>query len=214
VALIALATIMMVGKQVGKPGDTYGYGIGRFLTVLIGQEHLPAAIVFGTMAFSTFVFDTLDVATRLGRYILQELFDWRTRAAGALATLATVGVPLFFILSAEAPRPGKPPAYMAFWTLFGTSNQLLAGLTLLGITVWLKRQGRPFWFTLAPMVFVLGITLWALAIQAGRAFRDAGSGLSPTTVNGAVCLLLMALTGLLAFEALRAVAKPPAEAAA
>ncbi len=202
VALIALATVMIVAKPTGKPGDIYGTGIGRFLTVIIGKENLLPAIVFGTMAFSTFVFDTLDVATRLGRYILQELFDLRSKAAAAVATLATVGAPLFFILTAEAPAPGKPPAYMAFWTLFGTSNQLLAALTLLGITVWLKRSGRPYWFTLLPMLFVMAITVWSLFLQATRAFRS-GFGLNPSSVNGVVAVLLVGLAGLLVVESLR-----------
>src|SRR4029453_5775188 len=80
VALIALATIMIVGAgdTAGKaPGAIYGQGLGRFLTVIIGEKHLTFAITFGAMAFSTFVFDTLDVTTRLGRYILQELLGWR-----------------------------------------------------------------------------------------------------------------------------------------
>jgi carbon starvation protein len=209
VALIALATVMMVAKPSGKPGDIYGTGIGQFLTVIIGKENLQGAIVFGTMAFSTFVFDTLDVATRLGRYILQELFGARSRAAGTVATLITVGVPAFFILSAEAPAPGKPPAYMAFWTLFGTSNQLLAALTLLGITVWLKRSGRPYWFTLLPMLFVMAVTLSALVLQAVRAFRT-DFGPNPATVNGVVAVLLVALAALLVVESLRGPRNPAA----
>lgn len=43
-----------------------------------------------------------------------------------------------------------PGAYRTFWTLFGTSNQRLAALTLLAITVWLRQTGRPCWFTAAP----------------------------------------------------------------
>ena len=132
VALIALATVMIASPTgVPAPGAIYGQGIGRFLTVVLGREHLLFATTFGAMAFSTFVFDTLDVSTRLGRYILQELFGWRSRASGALATLATVGVPLALPAERRPPAPGKPPTYMAFWTLFGTSNQLLAALTLL-----------------------------------------------------------------------------------
>jgi len=205
VALIALATVMIVATP-ASPGVTYAQGIGKFLTVLIGKEYFLFAFIFGSLAFSTFVFDTLDVATRLGRYILQELTGARTRWAGAVATLATVGVPLFFILTAET-RPGKPPAYMAFWTLFGTSNQLLAALTLLGITVWLKRSGRPCWFTFWPMLFVMTITVCSLTIQALAAFRQA-PGVNPATINGIVCLLLGALAGVLVFEAVRVVRQP------
>jgi hypothetical protein len=62
------------------------------------------------------------------------------------------------------------------------------------------------------MVFVMTITVWALALQAVRAF-GAAPGLNPTTVNGVVCVLLVGLTALLAWEALRALRRPAAEAA-
>jgi carbon starvation protein len=212
VALIALATVMIVARSSEGPGVVYAKGIGRFLTVILGKDAFLFAFIFGSLAFSTFVFDTLDVATRLSRYILQELFAWRGRAASIVATLVTVAVPAFFILSADAPTPGKPPAYMAFWTLFGTSNQLLAALTLLGITVWLKRSGKPYWFTLAPMLFVTAITIWSLSIQAVNAFH-AKLGLNPATINGFVCLALAGLTGFLVVEALRSIRGPRPEAA-
>jgi carbon starvation protein len=200
VALIALATVMILAKPSGPPGAIYGQGIGQFLTVIIGKENLLFAIVFGSMAFSTFVFDTLDVATRLGRYILQELFNARSTAAAAGATLATVGAPLYFILTADTPAPGKPPAYMAFWTLFGTSNQLLAALTLLGVTVWLFRQGKPAWFTLAPMGFVMSITIWALGIQAWNVARASGPVTGIMAANGVAAVVLMVLAAVMIVE--------------
>lgn len=209
VAVIALSTVMIAAAPSSQAGATYAQGLGQYMTVLIGKENLLFGIVFGAMAFSTFVFDTIDVAARLGRYILQELFDWRTRAGAVMATLATVGAPLFFILTAEPAAPGKPPAYMAFWTLFGTSNQLLAALTLLGITVWLFRSGRPFWFTLLPMLFVMGITLWALVRQAASnlaAFR-AGTATLAATANGIFACALLGLALLVVVESARAVRK-------
>jgi len=210
VALIALVTVMIVapGGPKSSAGATYGRGIGQFAAVVIGKDHLLFATVFGSMAFSTFVFDTLDVATRLGRYIIQELFDWRTRTGAIVATLATVGAPLLFIASADAPAPGKPPTYMAFWTLFGTSNQLLAALTLLGITVWRKRLGKPVWFTYAPMLFVLTITVWALTLQAWTgftSFRGADGAFNPTQLaNGVVAVTLLALAASVVAEAFTA----------
>jgi len=103
VALIALSTVMIASPQelVGKgPGVVYGAGFGRYLTVLIGQSHLLFATTFGAMAFSTFVFDTLDVSTRLGRYILQELFSWGDRRGALLATGLTTALPLALLLLA------------------------------------------------------------------------------------------------------------------
>ncbi|MEO6026707.1 MAG: carbon starvation CstA family protein [Candidatus Binatia bacterium] len=215
VALIALVTIMIVapGGPKSSAGATYGRGIGEFATVILGKEHLLFATVFGSMAFSTFVFDTLDVATRLGRYIIQELFDWRTRTGAIVGTLATVGAPLLFIATAAAPAPGRPPTYMAFWTLFGTSNQLLAALTLLGITVWRKRLGKTVWFTSVPMLFVLAITVWALSLQAWAGFvgfRAADGSLAPNQLaNGVVATTLLVLAGLVVIEAVRALRAVP-----
>ncbi len=195
VALIALATVMFVpdAEVAGRgPGRIYGDGLGRFFAVLLGEEHRVFAATFGAMAFSTFVFDTIDVATRLGRYILQELFGQSGRLAGLGATLLTVLVPAILLASSGPAAPGKPPTYMLFWTLFGTANQLLAALTFLGVAMWLKRQGRRSWFVVAPMVFVMAITSWSLLLQINAAFTQP-LGLNPTTLNGVVALALLGL---------------------
>lgn len=200
VAVIALATIMIVdAKDVAgqAPGTIYGAGLGRFLAFLIGDEHLRFATTFGAMAFSTFVFDTLDVSTRLGRYIVQELLGWTSRPSAIAATALTVLPPALFIAVAGEG------SYRAFWTLFGTSNQLLAALTLLAISVWLQRSGKRYWYTLAPMFFVMGITLWSLVLQARAAIGGAIElGLRPDTMmmNGVVALALMVLAAFLVLE--------------
>lgn len=188
VAVIALATVMVAlpDDLKGKaPGAVYGAGLGRFLTVLIGEEHLVFAITFGAMAFSTFVFDTLDVSTRLGRYLLQELFGARGRVGAALATLATCGVPLAFVLLSGTG------AWRAYWTLFGTSNQLLAALSLLGVCVWLKRSGRRYVWALVPMLFVSTVTVTSLVLQIQEALQ--GPAQAAVRVNGAVAVVLLVL---------------------
>jgi carbon starvation protein len=214
VALIALATVMVASgpELAGKaPGAIYGAGIGRFLSVVIGEQHLLFATTFGAMAFSTFVFDTLDVSTRLGRYIVQELLGWSGVGGAILGTGLTAGVPLFFLLLAGEG------AYRQFWLLFGTSNQLLAALSLLGISVWLHRLGKRTAFTVLPMVFVLVITLWSLAGQiraAAAVIAETGARLDATTLNGVVCVLLIGLAVVLLVEAARAWRTGAGEAAA
>jgi carbon starvation protein len=209
VAVIALSTVMIMtsGELAGKaPGAVYGSGLGRFLAAIIGERHLLFATTFGAMAFSTFVFDTLDVCTRLGRYILQELTGWSGRAGAAFATGLTVLVALGFLLVAGEG------AYRDFWVLFGTSNQLLAALSLLGISVWLRRAGRRATFTLVPMAFVMTVTLWSLVLQvaaAARVLASAGAHLDTPTLNGLVSLLLIGLAVVLIVEATRASQSPP-----
>ncbi|MFN8178629.1 MAG: carbon starvation CstA family protein [bacterium] len=204
VALIALVTIMIAGQDELKglaPGTIYGNGIGRFMTLLIGKSHLQFAVTFGALAFSTFVFDTLDVATRLGRYLLQELFGWKGRAGAVGATVITVGAPLGLLLSAGEG------SWMKYWTLFGASNQLLAALTLLAVTVWLRRTGRRSTFTALPMLFVLVTTLTALGKLAISNFRAShGGDVALVNALAASALILLALYLLVA--ALAAARRP------
>jgi len=196
VALIALSTIMITAKK-GPPPEIYSDGIASYLTVIIGKDKFLFAKVFGAMVFSTFVFDTLDVATRLGRYILQELVGATSRTAMIVATAMTAGAPLAILLAAG------PGSWRSFWILFGTSNQLLASLSLLAITVWLRATGRPYWFTLMPMLFVMTITLWSLGVQAVSAFSEP-LAFNAVTINGIVCVILAGLASFLAFEGIRA----------
>jgi carbon starvation protein len=219
VAVIALATVMMVapadlkgadGRPV-PPGAVYGDGIARFMTLFLGPGSLVFAKTFGTMAVATFVFDTLDVATRLGRYLLQELFDARSMGAALAASLATVGIPLAILMTAE------PRSYLLFWTLFGTSNQLLASLTLLGVTVWLHNQGRRCWYTFLPMLFVMTVTLTALTVQIVSGVRvgvrvglGTGAWARAEVLNAGVGLLLMGLAVMFIVQAVRAVRRGPA----
>jgi carbon starvation protein len=198
VALIAMVTIMiMTSDQVKglKPGTIYGNGIGQFLTLLIGQENLRFAITFGAMAFSTFVFDTLDVCTRLGRYIIQELFGWKSALGVAGGTILTIILPVYVMATADEGM------YTKFWTLFGASNQLLAALSLLSITMWLHHARRRISFTLFPMIFVLIITLWALT-EITLANLRTTNGLDVQLINGVAAGALIVLALFVALSAL------------
>lgn len=198
VALIALATIMIVAPAAtaGKaPGAVYAMGIGAFLTKLFGMSPM-IAVTFGAMALSTFIFDTLDSATRLGRYIVQELAGTRSKTSAIIATAITCAVPLAFLMVTQAG------SYRLFWTLFGSSNQLLAALSLLAITVWMRRQGRRTWYTFYPMLFVMAVTVTALVLQA-RQLWLAAIGSAPW-INGLVSVLLLGLAAIMTVDAFRA----------
>jgi carbon starvation protein len=200
VAFIALVTIMIIATSPTEkvvPGKIYGQGIGEFLTIIIGKEYRNFAITFGAMAFSTFVFDTLDVSLRLGRYIIQELLGLKTLVGAILGTLSTVAIPVLVVF--VAPKG----SWDQFWILFGASNQLLAGLTLLSITVWLYQARKRIAFTLIPMLFVLVVTLTALGSLVVSNLRQA-NGLDIKLING---LAACALIGLAVFLVISALAK-------
>lgn len=227
VAIVSLCCVMMLSETSPliaggqpKPNFLYARGIGSFMEVL----HVPAAlgVSFGLMAFTTFVYDTLDVCTRLGRYILQELTGMQGAAGRWLATIATAGVPLCLLLWQPTDAGGKP-AWLIFWSLFGASNQLLAALTLLGVTVWLWRTYRARWVlavTGLPCVWMYAMSMWALV----RILWPLGSGLSQAleTHNFTplanpvpwVALILASLGAMLLAEAVRIVLggmrRPPA----
>ncbi len=189
VALIALVTVMIFAQgeiQGLAPGSIYGNGMGRFMTLLIGEQNLRFAVTFGAMAFSTFVFDTLDVCTRLGRYLVQELFGWKGRAGAIAGTLLTIAPPVLIL---SLSRSG---AYRDYWTLFGASNQLLAAMTLLAIGVWLRRNGRSAAFAFLPMGLVLVVTTWALVEIARSNLARIGSSF-PAAVNAIASSVLLAL---------------------
>jgi carbon starvation protein len=197
VAVIALATVMMIpaGDPLLKEGPTeiYAKGLARFANIL--GVPMDVAISFGLLAFATFVYDTLDVATRLGRYILQELTGWEGSRGRIGATLATLVPPLFFLMTTQES------AYLKFWPIFGASNQLLAALSLLGISVWLMKTGRNPVYMLAPMFFVLIMTLWSLSLFVQPWIAGWQDGNFLPDLIAFVALILIGITFLLLVEA-------------
>jgi len=215
VAVVSLCCVMVLvadsplTKQ--SPNFVYALGMGRFLEIL----GVPAAIgvSFALMAFTTFVYDTLDVCTRLGRYIIQELTGLTGRAGGWLGTALTAGVPVVFLLRPSLDGDGKAvPAWKTFWALFGASNQLLAALTLLGVTVWLWRTRRATWVWLVtglPTAFMYAMSTWALAEMTLPRFRTATGFVLPADPVPWAGLVLLALAAVMLVEAIRALAAPP-----
>ncbi|MCG3111847.1 MAG: hypothetical protein MCM46_08510 [Candidatus Manganitrophus sp. SB1] len=203
VAVIALATVMMFpagDPQLAKgPTEIYAGGLARF-AALLGIP-IKVAMSFGLLAFATFVYDTLDVATRLGRYILQELTGWEGSAGRIGATLATLALPLFFLMTTQEA------AYLKFWPIFGASNQLLAALSLLGISVWLIKSGKNPLYALLPMLFVLTMTLWSLGLFVAPWLQGWTAGQFQLDAIPIVALILIAITLLLLIEAYQTVAR-------
>jgi carbon starvation protein len=165
-ALIAVATVASYPPGATEtrlsPPVIFATGLARFLALLGIPAELGAS--FALLSLSTFLLTTLDTATRLGRYILEELLGLRGRAGVWIGSLATIALPVAFSLMTFHDEAGKPvPVWSVIWPVFGSTNQLLGGLALLVITVWLRRTGRPIVVTFLPMLFMVAATMISLA---------------------------------------------------
>ena len=227
VAIVSLSCVMMFAlgssELSGSPNQIYAHGLAKFL----GAVHIPQGIgmSFALMAFATFVYDTLDVCTRLGRFIIQELTGLRNWFGRILGTGLTAGVPVYFLLAAPNvgvhPETGLPvppvPVWQIFWNLFGASNQLLAALTLLGVTVWLWRTYKAPWVWLVtglPTAWMYVMSTWALCLMTLPKFRGLdGRFLVPADPVPWIGLVLIVLAALMLIEAIRvllSLGSPPA----
>ncbi|MCL5426707.1 MAG: carbon starvation protein A [Gammaproteobacteria bacterium] len=139
----------------------------------LGLPEVTAATLLTVMA-ALFAGTTMDTGLRLQRYIFQEwgdIYNQQWMKKPAIATGLAVGSCLLLAFGAGG---ADGSGGLIIWPLFGTTNQLLAGLTLLVITVMLVRMKRPMWFTLAPLCFLLVMTILALLIQL-RTFWNQGN---------------------------------------
>jgi len=211
VAVLALSTVMILAK--GNP--LLGLGPDRIyaegLSVFVQHLGIPRdfARSFTLLAFTTFIYDTLDVATRLARHIFQELTGWKGRRGVVMATLASLVIPFLCVSLKVTDAAGNLiPVWKVFWTLFGTSNQLLAALTLMMLSVWLYKSGKPWWISVVPMVFMMIMTLWSLALMIRPFMIQLMQGHIVFDAVLITALLLCALALLLIKEAVSAVFDP------
>jgi carbon starvation protein len=142
-------------------------------TILAAGVGLPpeiASVLLAVMAV-LFAATTMDTGVRLQRYIVQEwavIYDMKAIGRSTPSTLLAVGCCLALAFGAGGL---DGTGGLRIWPLFGTTNQLLAGLTLLVVTVMLVKRRRPMWYTITPLVFILLMTTGALFVQAGGFFR-------------------------------------------
>ncbi len=119
---------------------------------------LDYAAAFISVVVVGFAMTSVDTGARLLRFNIEEIADTiglqalKNRYLSTLLAVAAIGFFAFFEVD------GKP-AGLFLWTLFGTTNQILAALTLLTVTIYLYRKKKPVLYTLLPMLLVLGATV-------------------------------------------------------
>jgi carbon starvation protein len=191
-------SMQSLGQQVG----VFVTGAAHFIERLGVADHRLATAFIAVVVVS-FALTTLDSATRLLRFNISEigetlrlpLLDNRYVASGL--AVAVISFFAFYEI-------GERPAGLALWRLFGTTNQLLAGLALLVVTLYLVKRGRNPWFTGLPMLFMLVSTLTAMLSNLSDFWRQWDEGGSALFVVG---LILLVLAIWLAVESLAALAR-------
>lgn len=171
-AVISLCAVGFVWAQYSSgefasPTAVFASGLSQMLGCIPGLQNVESiAYSLLILAVSAFCLTSLDTATRLARYMFQELWVPAGKEAADVsgvrkvlvnpyvATVITVVIGVVLGLN----------GYTIIWPLFGAANQLLAVLALLAVCAWLGNAGRNNKMFYVPMVFMLAVTLTSLAM--------------------------------------------------
>ncbi|AEG43196.1 carbon starvation protein A [Isoptericola variabilis] len=138
-------------------------GGGAILNAGLGIPVSLSATILATMAV-LFAATTMDTGVRLQRFVVQEAGELAgVRINKAVGTLIVLVVAMALVFSSGGDGAGG----LLIWPLFGTTNQLLASLTLAVVAVILLRKKRPVLPVLVPLVFVMVMSVYALIVQLG-----------------------------------------------
>jgi carbon starvation protein len=143
-------------------------GGDAILVAGLGISEDLGATMLATMAI-LFAATTMDTGLRLQRFVIQEAGELAGFKINTLiGTVVALAVCLALAFGAGTDGAGG----MIIWPLFGTTNQLLAALTLAILSVILIRQGRNPVYTMVPLVFLLVMSLYALVVQLVKFYDD------------------------------------------
>ena len=205
VAVISLCAVGFVfaGYMDGSyasPTQVFAGGIAAMLgTVLpgIGGDSGSLAYSLLILAVSAFCLTSLDTATRLGRYMFQELLsegeEERTDGKQSKVLVNTyVATAITVVLGVALGMTG----YTIIWPLFGAANQLLAVLALLAVAAWLGNAGKNNKMFFIPMIFMLCVTLTSLVQTSMAKYALLMSGADPfaPAIQLAIAILLLVLS--------------------
>ena len=183
--------------------DAFIQGGGDLMNEGMGIPTSLSATILATMAV-LFAATTMDSGIRLQRLVVAEMAELAgVKLSGVVATIIAVGCALGLTFSMGLDGSGG----MLIWPLFGTTNQLMAGLTLSVVVIILTQLRRPTWPVLIPLVFVTAMSLWAAVLQL-RTFLEAGNWLLLVLDVIIICCAIWVIVE--AFTAITKARKEPA----
>lgn len=156
-ALLALVAVSIAGT--GGGAGRFAAGVGSLLSVLFGDNFM----VFGTaLGFGAFMVIVLTVTQLVFRVMRVTLSEWAGEVVPALknmhvSTFVSMFLTVLLVLTGT---------WVYLWQLFGAANQLMAALSLLIVTVWLREQKKNPSFALWPTLFMYITTLAATLVTA------------------------------------------------
>lgn len=168
VSLICVGVLYSGGMPSGTPTQIFANGVSSMLSSIGLSDYETTTYSLVILAVSAFALTSLDTATRLARFMLQELLlgkDQTYRDVGGIRRVVTnpVGATVITIVLGIALAL---VGYQNIWGLFGAANQLLAVLALLAVCTWLGNIGKRNSMLLVPMFFMLAATLSSLVLTA------------------------------------------------
>ncbi|MCR5393487.1 MAG: carbon starvation protein A [Olsenella sp.] len=191
---VVIAAIMYKDMNTGNatPFQIFAGGVAKGVE-LMGVD-ATIATVFMTMCVSALALTSLDAVARIARVSLQEFFaksnDARAVSTEKTGVMKVVGNPWFAtVVTLLGGLSLTFGGYLNIWPLFGASNQLLGGMTMITIAVFCKVTGRKGWMLYVPVAFLLCCTFTSLVQSLiGCVVAISTYGLFGTTAAGASVL--------------------------
>lgn len=145
-----------------SPTNVFATGCATFMNSF--GIPLVTGKTFISLAVSAFALTSLDTATRLGRFIFQEMFDNSKPEEGKPNTSPLTNKYVATIITVVLGGALTFKGYAVIWPIFGSANQLLAAIALLSLAVYLRNQGKDNKMAIFPTIFMFAVTLSALVL--------------------------------------------------
>ena len=193
-------------QGLGNSMSAFIEGSTRFVSTLGLPEQFARTLI--AVVVVSFALTTLDSATRLLRYNIEEIaasIRFKPLANRYLSSIvAVVAIGFFALLKIDGQSVG-----LALWQLFGSTNQLLAGLALLVVSLYLIQRRRLALPYLIPMLFMMVTTVIAMTSKLRAFAADGNTTLLVVGSTITVMAIWLMVEAVLAVR--RYMAEPPVE---